>query len=76
MPNNLFNSTQNNNIFNEFSRFQKNPMQYLVDRKINIPKECLNDPREAVQYLLNSGQMSQESLNQLMQKANSLGLKM
>jgi hypothetical protein len=51
-------------------------MQYLVDRKVNIPKECLNDPREAVQYLLNSGQMSQESLNQLMQKANSLGLKM
>lgn len=76
MPNNLFNSTQNNNIINEFNRFQKNPMQFLIDRKINIPKECMNDPREAVQYLLNSGQMSQESFNQLVHKANSLGLKM
>lgn len=76
MPNNLFNQTQNNNIMSEFSKFQRNPMQYLVDRKINIPQEYMNNPQGAVQYLLNSGQMSQESLNQLMQKANSLGLKM
>ena len=76
MPNNLFNSTQNNNIFSEFNRFQRNPMQYLIDRKVNIPQEYMNNPQSAVQYLLNSGQLSQDTLNQIMQKASSLGLKL
>ena len=75
MPNNLFNTTQNNNIMSEFNRFQQNPAQYLMDRKVNIPQEYMNNPQEAVQYLLNSGKMSQDTLNQLMQKAKMLGFK-
>lgn len=75
MPNNLFNSMQSNNIMGEYNRFQQNPMQYLMDKKINIPQEYMNNPQQAVQYLLNNGQMSQETLNQLMQKAKMLGFK-
>ena len=76
MPNNLFNSTQNNNIFNEFNKFQQNPMQYLMDRKVNIPQEYMNNPQQAVQYLMNNGQMSQDTLNQIVQKARMFGFKL
>lgn len=75
MPNSLFNSSQNNNIMGEFNRFQQNPMQYLIDRKVNIPQEYMNNPQQAVQYLLNNGQMSQDTLNQLIQKAKMFGFK-
>ena len=76
MPNNLFNTTQNNNIFNEFNKFQQNPMQYLIDRKVNIPQEYMNNPQQAVQYLMNNGQMSQDTLNQIVQKARMFGFKL
>lgn len=75
MPNSLFNSSQSNNIMGEFNRFQQNPMQYLIDRKVNIPQEYMNNPQQAVQYLLNNGQMSQDTLNQLIQKAKMFGFK-
>ena len=76
MPNNLFNATQNNNVFNEFNKFQQNPMQYLLDKKVNIPQEYMNNPQQAVQYLMNNGQMSQDSLNQIVQKARMFGFKL
>ena len=49
MPNSLFNSSQSNNIMGEYNRFQQNPMQYLMDKKINIPQEYMNNPQQAVQ---------------------------
>ena len=75
MPNNLYNSTQNNNIFNEFNKFQQNPMQFLSDRNVNIPKEYMNNPQSAIQYLMNSGQINQRGINQMIQKARMLGFK-
>lgn len=75
MPNNLYNSTQNNNIFNEFNKFQQNPMQFLSDRNVNIPKEYMNNPQSAIQYLMNSGQINQQGINQMIQKARMLGFK-
>lgn len=73
MPNNLFNSTQGNNIMSEFNRFQQNPMQYLTEKNINIPQQYMNNPQQAYQYLLNSGRLSQDSLNQIKQKARMFG---
>lgn len=75
MPNNLFNSTQNNNIMSEFNRFQNNPMQWLMNRNVNIPQEYANNPEQAVQYLLNNGKMSQGTLNQIIQQAKMFGFK-
>lgn len=73
MPNNLFNSTQGNNIMSEFNRFQQNPMQYLTEKNINIPQQYMSNPQQAYQYLLNSGRLSQDSLNQIKQKARMFG---
>lgn len=73
MPNNLFNSTQQNNIEGEYNRFKQNPMKFLADRQINIPQEYMNNPEQAVQYLLNSGKMSQSTFDQIKQKARMFG---
>ena len=75
MPNNLFNDIQNNNIEGEYERFNRNPMQFLVEHKVDRPKECANDPKGAVQYLLNNGKMNQTGLNRLMQIATRMGFK-
>lgn len=42
-----------------------NPAQFLMSRKLNIPQQYQNDPKGAVQYLLNSGAMTQDDLNRL-----------
>ena len=53
------------NIMRMFNSFRQNPMQFLIQRKINIPQQYMNDPKGAVQYLLNNGQMTQTQFNEL-----------
>ena len=75
--NNLYNSLMpNNNIMSQFQTFQKNPMQFLMSKNINIPQQYMSNPREAIQYLLNSGKMTQENFNQLSQMASQMGLRL
>lgn len=64
------------NQANMFNQFMQNPIQWLMQKQITIPQEYANDPHGAVQYLLNSGKMSQDQLNMLTQKANQLGIKL
>lgn len=61
---------------NQFQAFMQNPMQFLASRNLNIPQEYANNPQAAVQYLLNSGKMSQQQLNMLTQKAQQMGIKL
>lgn len=68
--NNLFPTVQ---AFNSsFQQFRKDPMQYLLSKKLNIPSEFQGDYQGAVQYLLNTGQMSQEQLNSLLNVARQI----
>lgn len=57
-----------------FKSFMKNPMQFLLNRKINLPEQYANNPQEAVRYLMNSGQMSQETFENLKAKAAKMGI--
>jgi hypothetical protein len=66
----------NKGIMSQFNSFTQNPMQFLLQRKINIPQQYANDPHGAVQYLLNNGQMSQAQLNSLTQQAQRMGIKL
>jgi hypothetical protein len=50
-------------------------MSFLIQRNVNIPQQYLNNPEEAVKYLMNNGQMSQDQFNQISQMASKLGLK-
>lgn len=71
MPNPLF----QNQLMNQFQSFKSNPMSFLTQRKVNIPQQYMNNPEEAVHYLLNNGIMSQEQFNQISQMASQLGLR-
>ena len=62
----------NNNVVNQFNIFKQNPMQFLLQRRLNIPQNLQNNPQAMVQYLLNTGQMSQAQFNQLQGVVNNI----
>ena len=51
------------NMVNQLKQFMGNPSQYLMQGKLNIPQEYMNDPNEAIQYLMNTGKLTQEQYN-------------
>lgn len=61
-----------NNAFNVmqiYQQFMQNPMA-MLSKRYNIPQN-LNNPNDIIQYLLNSGQVSQTQVNQAMQMRNN-----
>ena len=52
------------NISEMFQKFKQNPMDYLLKSKLNIPDNIGNNPQNILQYLVNSGQVSQQKLSQ------------
>ena len=82
MANPLFNLLQGNKsnvanpVMNQFQSFMQNPMQFLLGKNINLPQNLQNDPKGAVQYLLNNGQMTQEQFNRLNTMASQMGIKL
>lgn len=57
------------NIMEMANQFKNNPMAMLSQR-YNIPQN-LNNPNEIIQYLLNTGQISQAQVNNAMQMRNN-----
>lgn len=58
-----------NNILNLLTQLQNNPMRVLSQR-FNLPQN-VNNPQDIIQYLLNSGQVTQDQVNQAMQMRNN-----
>lgn len=58
-----------NQIMTLYQQLRQNPMQVLSQR-FNVPSN-LNNPNDIIQHLLNSGQVSQEQVNQAMQMKNN-----
>lgn len=56
----------NNNILGLLNGLMSNPMQVLTQRGFNLPQN-ITDPQGIVQHLLNSGQITQDQVNQAMQ---------
>lgn len=58
-------------ISDMYQRFRQNPMQ-MLNQRFNIPQNVnLNDPNAILQHLMNSGQVSQNQINQVMQMKNN-----
>lgn len=80
MANPLFNAMnnqrpQNFDLIQQYNNFRHDPFTFMLRTKgIDIPKEYHNDPQGAVQYLLNSGQMSPEQLNYMKELAQRMGV--
>lgn len=66
---------QNAGIQAQFKEFTQNPSGFLMRHRVNVPQEYMSNGHDAVQYLLNSGQMSQGQYNQIMQTAQRMGFK-
>lgn len=59
-----------NNIIGMLNALTQNPLQFLAQRGLNIPNN-INDPQAIIQHLLNSGQITQEQVNQAQQMKNN-----
>ncbi len=48
-------------------QLKNNPVQFLMNRDLSIP-QGMNDPRQMVQHLLNTGQVSQQQYENALSK--------
>lgn len=61
------------NMMSQYGNFQQNPMQFMAQRGLNVPQQYANDPDGAIQYLMNSGKLTQQQYNFAAQFANAIG---
>lgn len=55
-----------NQLMNMYQQLRSNPMQMLA-RRYNLPQGMnMNNPNDIIQHLLNTGQINQAQVNQLM----------
>lgn len=52
-----------NNPMGVLQQLKANPMQFLMQRKMNIPQNIANDPSAILNHLLQTGQISQQQIN-------------
>lgn len=58
-----------NNPMEMLQSFKANPMQFLMQRKFNVPQSMANDPQAILNHLLQTGQVNQNQVNAAYQMA-------
>ena len=76
MASGLYQEQMKQGIMSQFNEFMKNPMQFLLSKRVNIPSQYANDPQAAVNYLISSGQMDQATFERLRGQATQMGIKL
>lgn len=62
---------------NMLKALMENPIGMILSKGFNLPaNQQFNSPKDIVMYLVNSGQVSQDALNQGQQIANQYGYKL
>ena len=51
------------NIMAMLNQFRQNPMQMLLQRRMNVPQNIANDPQAILNHLLQTGQISQSQVD-------------
>lgn len=57
------------NMMQMLSQLKQNPMQFLMQRKFNVPQNMANDPNAILNHLLQTGQVNQNQINSAYQMA-------
>lgn len=58
------------NMMGMLQQLKSNPMQFLMQRRMNLPQGiAMNDPQTIVNHLIQTGQVSQQQVNQAYQMA-------
>ena len=61
-----------NQIMGMLNQLKANPMQFLLQRKLNIPQNInMNDLQAILNHLVKSGQVNQQQINQAYQMMQS-----
>ena len=64
----------NPQMFTMLQQLKANPVQFLLQRRLNLPQNIsVNDPNAILNYLVSSGQISQERINNAYQMAQHMG---
>ena len=66
--NNMFNM----NFINQFRTFMQNPTQFLMQSRLGLTQEMLQDPQQAIQQLMNQGKITQDQYNWAVNQANQI----
>lgn len=60
----------NNQMLGMLQQLKANPIQFLLQRKMNLPQGMpMNDPQAILNHLVQSGQVTQQQINQAYQAA-------
>ena len=51
-----------NGFMSQFNAFRQNPMQMLMQRRMNVP-QGMNNPGQIINYLMQNGSISQKDYN-------------
>lgn len=62
------------NVMQQLQMLRQNPMQFLRQRGFNVPDNITN-PQAIIQHLMNSGQVTQQQMNQAQAMAQGFGLR-
>lgn len=74
MNNPFFNAMTKNDPRRALESFRSNPVQALRNAGYNLP-EGLNDPRQIIQHLMQSGQLSQTQVGNAQNIARRMGFR-
>lgn len=55
-------------LLQNLQQFKANPMQMLMQRRLNVPANITNDPSAILNHLMQTGQVSQEAVNRAYQQ--------
>lgn len=58
-----------NNPMQMLQALKSNPVQFLMQRRFNLPQNVGTDPNSILNYLIQSGQVSQQQINAAYQQA-------
>ena len=61
-----------NAMLGQFKGFMSNPVGFMMQNKLNIPQQYLNDPNAAIQHLMNTGAISQQQYDWAMREAQKI----
>lgn len=57
-----------NNPMMLLQQLKANPVQFLMQRRYNVPADAMSDPNAIINHLLQTGQISQQQLNSAYQQ--------
>lgn len=61
-----------NNMMRQFNGFMGNPLQMMVQNKLNVPSNIQKNPSAILQYMMDNGMLSQSQLNQASKMAQQI----